>query len=325
MAELERAMLHWRQLLDEGSRRRDILSGVSEGRLVRVARGCYLERALWQRLRSEERQLVAALACERNHRGCAPLFSHYTAAALWGLPLYRFGDTRAHTLQQPGTRAGSTTGVVRHCGAYDAADTVEICGLRVTSLTRTVVDLARVAAPELALGCADAGLSLLHGNDADGAERWRRQQLEALGELSGHRGVRSAGRVIAFADGRADSVLESVSRLQLARLGFRIAFQVPVRTPGGEFRVDFEFLDHDALGEVDGEVKYTDPAMRGGRSLERVIVDEKIREDLVRGVTGKRVVRWDARAAATVQALGARLRAFGLVPGARPRPSPRPR
>ena len=107
--------------------------------------------------------------------------------------------------------------------------------------------------------------------DEDAVDRWRRSMARASIRASGARGIRQARWVIRFADGRAQLPGESVSRLQLVRLGFRTPqLQVPVAGPAGRtYFVDFGLDDVHAFGEFDGKDKYLDEAMRRGVPLER--------------------------------------------------------
>ncbi|WFR66564.1 hypothetical protein P9139_17600 [Curtobacterium flaccumfaciens] len=57
-------------------------------------------------------------------------------------------------------------------------------------------------------------------------------------------------------------------------------------------RVDFWFPDQGVVVEFDGLAKYRDPALRGGRTADEVLVAEKLREDDVRSLPDvRRVVR----------------------------------
>lgn len=135
---------------------------------------------------------------------------------------------------------------------------------------------------------------------------------------------RSAGkdratRVLGFASALAESPLESLTRLQLARLGFEVREQVRVeRSYGREYRMDFELVGHDVFLEADGKSKYLDERQRGGRSAEQTLILEKEREDWVRGRTRKGVVRSGWQEAQSTAAMAARLRAFRIA-------SPNPR
>lgn len=56
--------------------------------------------------------------------------------------------------------------------------------------------------------------------------------------------------------------------------------------------------------------------MRSGRTLEQVILDEKRREDWIRGTTQKRFARAESPHIVTPATLGKRLAAFGITPPA---------
>ena len=74
---------------------------------------------------------------------------------------------------------------------------------------------------------------------------------------------------------------------------------------------DFAWPEFRIIGEADGDAKYLDPALRGGRSAERVVLDEKIREDRLRAL-GWTVVRWRWPDARDGRRLVAALSAAGL-------------
>lgn len=59
-------------------------------------------------------------------------------------------------------------------------------------------------------------------DDIDAEREWRARQLSELSALAPARGVRVAQGRSAHADGRAESVAESLSRLQLRRLGYEV-------------------------------------------------------------------------------------------------------
>lgn len=294
----------------------ELATRVLSHRLMRLARGAYIDHLEWLKLFPEQRLLAVTLAYAKLYHRRGWIFARESAAALWGLPLFGLDGLRAHVSVPPESPGRSTRPVARYVETLDPEDLVEIAGVRFTSLERTVVDLAHSAAPELAIGALDAAVRVMfrmdRGAEIAELEGWRESTLARLAG-SWRPGVRSARQVLRLADGRAESVLESVSRLQLARLRVRHEVQVPVFV--GEERiywVDFEFLGQQTFGEVDGSVKYLDPAVRHGRSADEVVLAEKRREDEIRGATGKRMVRWDARHVRTARDLGARLGDFGI-------------
>jgi hypothetical protein len=119
-------------------------------------------------------------------------------------------------------------------------------------------------------------------------------------------------RVLEFADARAESVGESVSRVTMAELGL----PAPVLqhrffdADGFIGTVDFWWPELGVIGEFDGRVKYFDPRMSRGDPA-AVVYREKYREDRLRGL-GPRVVRWGWPEAISAARLGPRLAAAGV-------------
>ena len=225
-----------------------------------------------------------------------------------GLPLYRLAPKTVHTVIL-GARHGRTrAGIAQHDVAIDEADVVEVGGIRCTSPDRTVLDLACLATPEAGLSAADAALRRFavdqHVQDPDRAEEWRARMCGRAAAVR-VRGVRRARWLLAFADGRAQLPGESVSRLQLHRIGYSdLPLQVHVAGSMGEdYWLDFGFPRNRAFGEFDGKGKYLDPELRGDRTAEDVVLAEKRREDDVRGVTSWRVARWESPHIRTPDAL----------------------
>ena len=76
--------------------------------------------------------------------------------------------------------------------------------------------------------------------------------------------------------------------------------QVPVAGPTGQtYFVDFGLAEVRAFGEFDGKDKYLDVALRRGAPLEQVLLEEKRREDWIRGTTQWRFARWEDEHSAT--------------------------
>lgn len=310
--------------------REDLLSrGVPAGVLalasrggpwLRLQSGAYVDREVYLARPPAERHRIAVHAASRCMRGGSAVVSHLSAAVLHGLPQYRFGD-RAVEVTLAGRVGGSSRdGLRRHLDALPGDDVVSVEGVTCTSVDRTVFDVARTASLEMALACADAALRRetvsARRFDAAAQERWRERLRRRADQASGRRGVRRARWVIEFADGRAELPGESISRLQLHRIGFQqIDLQVAVAGPrGADYFVDIGLRDVRTFWEFDGEVKYRDAAMRGGRSVERVLLDEKRREDWIRGTTQWRLCRGGFEDVRTPEALAARLAAFGVRP-----------
>jgi hypothetical protein len=103
-------------------------------------------------------------------------------------------------------------------------------------------------------------------------------------------GASAAARAVALADGRAESPLETRGRLRIVGSGLPPPeLQVEIRTGGRLVGVVDAWFEEAAVAvEFDGRVKYTDPWR--GRSPERVLWEEKRREDELRSLD-IRVVR----------------------------------
>jgi hypothetical protein len=306
-------------LLLGGWTERGISSAVQSGELRVVRRGSYIAAADAEILWAEGRHLAHVIAVVRDSAGRAAV-SHESAAVVWGLPLYRHRPSRVHMTTDSHGRISSGPDVMRHVAPLPASDVLIRDGIRTTTLSRTVFDLMRTLPAEAAVSCADAAerTMALRGREwnEDAVTSWRRSMVERIAGASGARGVKRARHVADFADGRAQLPGESVSRLQIVRLGFRRPrLQVPVTGPGGRmYFVDLALDDVDAFGEFDGKGKYLDQALRRGIPLEQVLLEEKQREDWIRGTTQRRLARWGDEHIVSPQVLAARLRSFHITP-----------
>lgn len=306
------------QLVRAGITERQLRDGVAAGTLRRVHRGTYVTGADWRELWPEGRHLIEVLGVAAAAPGAGPIFTHASAAVIWGLPLWGHAPREVHTVLEGRRHTREIAGVVRHQMAVDECHIVDVGGLRCTSLPRTILDLARTAPLPAAVAAADAGLRSVavqgHTQDADTAAVWR-DELLALAR-PGLRGVRQARHVIEFADGRAQLPGESVSRVHLDTLGYRgLDLQVPVIGPDGDrYFMDFGFPRARCFGEFDGTDKYLDPELLRAATTGDEVLREKRREDDVRGVTGWGVVRWSGADIRTADALARRLAAFGIHP-----------
>lgn len=151
-----------------------------------------------------------------------------------------------------GSRTGRP-GIRVHQAALPAEHVTQRRGVPVTSVARTVVDLARTLPFAEGVAVADSALR----------DKTTPEELAAvLARCARWPGIQQARRVAAFADPRAESVLESISRAAFHELGLPPPeLQVWV---GDEDeivgRVDFLWREHRTIAEADGAIKYTGPA-----------------------------------------------------------------
>lgn len=212
------------------------------------------------------------------------IISHVSAAVLHGLPCFPDDLKRVHlTRDRPG--GGSVRRYVHlHSAPVPASDLCVINDWTVTSLARTVVDLARTLTMQRAVAMGDAALAL----GLDPAE----MNAVAARRL-GWPGMAAARRAMDFFDARSESVGESVSRVVMSDAGVpKPSTQFIVNNELGEFvgRSDFGWPESRTLGEFDGLVKYG-RLLKPGQTAGDVIMAEKAREDALRDV-GWEIVRW---------------------------------
>ena len=203
----------------------------------------------------------------------------------------------------------STHGVTRHSiGIPD--DEACIDGIRVTTLPRTAVDLARVDSHQNAVVAADAALAGCRIGST--LIRTSRRELGGVLATVDGRGSAAARSVIAFANGAAGSPGESLSRVAIARDRLTApVLQNKFSDEFGDMFVDFFWPENGVIGEFDGVGKYLREEWMDGRSSGEVVVDEKWREDRLRGM-GFRVVRWGWDLVQRPGALTRLLRASGV-------------
>lgn len=280
----------------EGLSERDLERELRDGRLVRVRRGVLTEQPATN-LRQQHLQLASAVGLLKD----APVFSHVTAAVAWGLPVESRQLDRVRLIRRQGHGHGrAVRDAVEHQASLREDEISLASGLVVTSVPRTVIDLARTSPLEWGVIAADAALHLRLCTRDD--------LLDALGDARGRRAVSRAGRVVAFADARAESPLESVSRLTLSRCDVpEPVLQHPITLRGRLVATsDFAWLGERVVGECDGAAKYGE-LLPQGKSAQEVVMAEKRREDLIREA-GWLVVRWDWRTAWDQRRLAERLR-----------------
>ena len=196
---------------------------VRKGNLIRVWRGVYSTTTpdLLMRLRALD--MLAgehAVACM------------HTAAELYGFSVNSSGAV--HVLD-PGFRLRPTAGLVVH--QRRGAPLQLVSSRRATSPAWTAVELARQLRPPRALATLDAAL---HSRRCTPAEL-----AAAAEQQKGRRGIVGVRNLLAIADGRAESAMESEARLVMFQHGLpRPELQHLIHGRDGEcWRVDFAWPD----------------------------------------------------------------------------------
>ena len=136
--------------------------------------------------------------------------SHQSAAIIHGMDLLT--RPRVVTLTRPAVGSKSGRPRVRlHFAQLPTEHITVVHGMRVTTAARTVIDLARVLEFRAGVVTADSALR---------NKLVTKPELESpLAESSRRMNRRRVADVIAFADGRAESVLESIARVAFKDCG----------------------------------------------------------------------------------------------------------
>jgi hypothetical protein len=208
-------------------------SRVRRGRLYRVHQGVF---AVGHR-KLEWRGVVmaAVLACGPN-----AVLSHRSAARLWGI---RPDNRRRVDVTVPGRGLRARNGIQPHSvRKLELRDVIKIDGIPVTSLPRTLLDLAEVVPKDHVIRAITE------------AERQQLIDLNALNELlarsRGRRGHRPLREIL------ADAVIEPATREEFEHRFFHFCVEAGLPRPKINtlvegYEVDFAWPDQELIVELD--------------------------------------------------------------------------
>lgn len=234
----------------------DTRQALAAGELTRLKRGWYTPRTTEF---PTDRHALVVQAELKDHPGTVP--SHQSGAILLGYPVHRPDLKRVHLMRVDDGPARSRPTVVIHRRVDDAAVLLPALVIAQTALTCPVSGLMAI---DHALRTGSVTL-------AD-VESW-------CSRLKDHVGRAHLVPVLALADGRRESPLESHSALTFHHWGWRLHPQFEV--PGTQYRADARLGASRVLVECDGTGKYDEQGSE---------MREKLREDEIRSL-GWEVVR----------------------------------
>ena len=255
---------------------------VKNGRLTRVCRGYYVRATdEWQWPEDRHRVLVKAQARSVAEK---TVFSHESAASVHGLPLFGANlSTFRTTIPSDSRGSKSSSSRVTHFAPLGQDDVVIIDGIPVTSVARTVADLARTRHRDLVVCLADSALN---------RKLCTLEEIDvALRNPPSRYGLPRARHSRLYFRSASESVAESWSRLIMSDAAIPTPeLQRRISCPSGQvYRVDFLWEEHGVIGECDGMDKYFgDTARHEARQRLRL---EKDRENTLQAM-GFTVVRW---------------------------------
>lgn len=244
------------------------------GQVTAIARGVYSPTAWLERVADDPRRMHALAVGAVIRRNPGLVASHESAAYLQGLDVVLPGGSSVPQLtltrrnQAPG-RALVRGALVRVAAVPDDQIT-RVFGMPVTTVPRTVMDIARTTGFMEGVVAADSALRSHAAIKVEFAV-----VLETCAQW---RGVVRARRVIAFADMRAESALESVARVRFAQ--FKVpapALQANITGMQGFIgRADFCWHQYRTIAEADGALKYEERGRERARA--QLARDEKFHD-----------------------------------------------
>jgi hypothetical protein len=211
--------------------REKLLIEVRKRRLVRVWYGVYA---------ADNPDLLGRLAALDLFMGRHAVACMGTAAALHGFDLE---NTSAVHVLDPGVRLRPTKGLMVHQRV--GAPLQRVMGRLMTTPAWTAVEVARTLSRPRALATLDAALH---------SKRCTRADLEStVREQKGRRGIVQVRELLQYADGRAESAMESEARLVMIDYGLpqpELQYEIHGRR-GETWRVDFAWPEYRVAAEYE--------------------------------------------------------------------------
>ena len=233
----------------------------------------------------ERLQLFAAL------RARPPVFAHWSAALIHGLPFLNSPPLTIHVVAT-GPYGHASRGVV----SYPRPVEMQVerrHGLLVTSAAQTVADLAGHTSFEEGVVFADHVLT--SGPFGGRTPLTTGIEIAAAAERLVDAGEGSRALAVArFADGRASSPLESISRATMALAGAPAPeLQYAVHDLDGQFaQVAFGWPTLRLAGEVDSTEKLLHPVFHRSRDAQECLAARTQRQRRIEA-SGLRIIRWN--------------------------------
>ena len=296
------------ELLAQGMSPHDIGAAVAVGRLTRVGRAAYI---VGEVVDEASRHLALIRACSGD------TLAMESAAIIHDLPVAALPRAVQVIVPGDGTSWQRSTRTSRSAPLPLDQETV-VDGHRLTTIARTVVDLARFRPGRAAVITWEA--ARWRANTAHRDEQLQQDIAEVMTTLQGRNGMGAARSMAQFASSASQSPMESVSRWNMRALGLPAPVQqfdvvdeygAVVGTP------DFGWPEYGVVGEYDGEGKYQELASPG-QSPADVFWKEKRRQERIEDL-GWIVVRWNKQEIRRPELMKTKIeRAFRRAQGRRP-------
>lgn len=177
---------------------------------VPIRRGAYVRRTVWEAMTPVQRHFAKINTVVQSLEAPA-VVSHQSAVVVHGLPTWDLDLSLVHVTRGDLHSPRIEAGVHHHAGSLLDEDITDVGGIAKTAPARIVIDTARETPFEPSVVVADA---MLHRGLVDKAT-----MLDRLDRMRDWPGTCNSGRVVEFADGLAESVGESRSRVLFDAVG----------------------------------------------------------------------------------------------------------
>jgi hypothetical protein len=261
---------------------RRALARATPDTLQRLRRGVYADSIAYAAASPDERyraHVAAAMLTRVDAVACG-----MSAAALYGFPL--LGEWPSTVFLLASGRSGRRRNGVIEVPRRGTETITAVGHFAATSHADTLIDVCRVAPFLTALAMVDAALKTdRYGHEAPVLtidDLWSAYEARMP-----FRNCRKVRRVLEFATDRADSVLETLSRVTIFELGFpepELQFELHLPRSAHEAFVDFGWPRHRIAGEADGWGKYVNPEYGSAVSPAERVRLEKRRDNELRGI-----------------------------------------
>lgn len=261
-------------MLALGVSRGQLQRWLHKGRITTIAWGVFSPTEWLRGIADDPRRMHAVAVGAMIKRNPDLVASHESAAYLHGIDLLLPPGSMVPQVtltRRPQEHGRSTVnGALIRVARLPEDHVTSILGVPVTTVARTVMDLARTTGFTEGVVAADSALYKHVAIKVDFAI--------ILRDCAQWRGIVQARQVLHFADGRAESALESVARVRFAQhLIPPPALQVNIRGAAGFIgRVDFCWDQYRTIAEADGALKYEDQG--GARARAQLARDEKFHD-----------------------------------------------
>jgi len=258
----------FRHMAEAGLPLQQVRTLTRTGQIVRIGRGYYATSDLLGLASAlPYGKLLLEAAAAALALGPDSVVSHETAAQLHELSLLTTPGPDIVVTRPRGASSNSAQrrGIRLHLAALPESHIGGRLGVPLTTVARTVIDVARATAFRDGVVIADSALK--QGLTS------KKELRSVLADCQRWRGTRQAAEVVEFADRGGESPLESLARIVFRECGFPPP-KLQVEIWDSEFigRVDFLWEQYKTIVEVDGAAKYDDRnlAMRQFRRDKRL-------------------------------------------------------